>query len=42
MLLTVPQKYAKSLLKDFGALRKSHVEKILRIKALTKFFLNMK
>lgn len=32
MLLTVPQKYAKSLLKDFGALRKSHVEKILRIK----------
>lgn len=32
MLLTVPQKYLKDLLKDFGALKKNQVESLLKIK----------
>ena len=32
MLMTVPQKYLKGLLKDFGALKKSQAEKLLWMK----------
>lgn len=32
MLLTVPQKYLLTLLKEFGALKKVHVERLLELK----------
>ena len=31
MLLTVPQKYLKDLLKDFGGLKKSQIEMLLKM-----------